>query len=438
MKEFNLDHLVGLGWKTIRELETEQGILASHKEEIYGCIFGRDSLITILKLLRAVPYANSDSEHILVLSKKVLTTLASLQGKVVNIESGEEPGKCIHEYRLNNHEQLTVNLERPWYVYDDGSMKNYDTVDATPLFLIAIYRHLQASKDDGFVLQIMPNIEAALNWVLNFGDSDNDGFIDYKFPPERTHGGLKTQSWMDSEESIFHEDGTVPVYPIAPVEVQAYAYLALRLWDDYFKEERPDFANLLKLRADHLKENFNEKFVLKDGLENIELAYAIDGTGKPLISPRSSMGHCLWASKNIKCDSEVDCIIENQYIKNIADRLMQPDLFEPRAGIRTLSKRSKNYSPNSYHNGSIWPHDNSLIADGLEDLGFVQEGRRVKEAVIRAIQHFDTPIELFVFDGDNYADYCSRNGQLACKKQAWSAASILSMSVGLLSERAIG
>src|SRR6185437_15082746 len=125
------EHLWDIGYSALRELETEQGILASGKEEIFGCIFGRDSLITTLEMLRA--YERTGDAYLLALAHKVLTNLIALQGKEVNIESGEEPGKCIHEFRPSNHGHLTGHSEHPWYVYPDDVMRNYDTVDATPL-----------------------------------------------------------------------------------------------------------------------------------------------------------------------------------------------------------------------------------------------------------------------------------------------------------------
>lgn len=127
------DELWTLGLNTIKELETEKGILASGKEEIYGCIFGRDSLITALKLLKA--YQKTEDTYFLQLVKKILTSLADLQGENTNIESGEERGKIIHEYREKDHEHLTARGDRPWYVYSDNTMRNYDSVDSTPLFL---------------------------------------------------------------------------------------------------------------------------------------------------------------------------------------------------------------------------------------------------------------------------------------------------------------
>ncbi len=410
-----------LGFTTIKELETEQGILASGKEEIYGCIFGRDSLITSIKLLNA--YKKTGNEYFLILVKKILLNLARLQGKEVNIESGEEPGKCIHEFRPRNHEHLTKNLSNPWYVYPDNAMKNYDTVDATSLFLSAVYQYYRLSKDEQFLNAMYHHVSLGLDWILNFGDTNKDGFLDYRVHPERKHGGLTTQSWMDSAESVFHENGEPAVFPIAPVEVQCYAYVALRAWGNFFKNTDSAKSEQLEARAKNLKVLFNEKFVQeKDG--EFSLAFAIDGNGKPLVSPRSSMGHCLWMCFENE-GGQKESILNSEYIPRLSTRLLAPDLFEPEAGIRTLSAKSLRYDPCSYHNGSIWPHDTAMIVTGLENFGFKEEASKVRNALNKAYTHFKTPIELFAFTDGKYAEYRSPGGQTACKKQAWSAASLL-------------
>lgn len=284
-------------------------------------------------------------------------------------------------------------------------MRNYDSVDSTPLFLIAIHRFIEVGGDRKFRSHIEPFVAQALEWLDNYGDSNQDRFIDYQFRPERKYGGLVTQNWMDSSEAVFHETGDEVVYPVAPVEVQAYAYLALHLWG---KNED----------AERLKELFNQKFI-HDG----KLASAIDGRGRAITSARSSVGHCLWAARVIG-GGKVDSIVADQYIPAVVGSLLSRELFEPAAGIRTLSTASRGFNPQSYHNGSIWPHDNSLIAEGLENFGFYREARAVREAMLSAISHFQTPIEMFAYQ-DGLREYCSSSGQTACRKQAWSAASLL-------------
>ncbi|MBX4191932.1 hypothetical protein KW798_00365 [Candidatus Parcubacteria bacterium] len=392
-----------LGVSSIRALETDEGILASGKEELYGCVFGRDSLITSLSLLKV--YEKTHDEYFLSLVKKVLRTLAKLQGYEVVIESGEEPGKIIHEYRPTGHEHLTQALEERWYLYPDNVMRNYDSVDSTPLFLMVCYEYLRVSQDQAFIDELRPNIDAALRWLTTYGDSNGDGFIDYRFHPDRKGGGLRTQSWMDSTESVFNEDNDErPQYPIAPIEVQAYAYVALRAWG---KEER----------AQRLKEQFNEHFVYRKG-RHLQFAYAIDGKGNKLGSMRSSVGHTLFAT--FKGES----ILDAEFVPQLVKRLLARDLFVPTAGIRTLSSRSKKYDPMSYHNGTIWPHDTQLIAEGLHNFGYHKEAQMVQTGLLDAYSHFDSPVELFAYKR-GLKEYESASGQKACKTQAWSAASLL-------------
>jgi len=412
-----------LGLETIMELETERGILASSREEIYGCLFGRDSLITSINLLKA--YEKSGHKYFLTLVRKVLLNLAELQGSSVNIESGEEPGKIIHEYREDNHAHLTLRKDKPWFTYPDGTMRNYDTVDATPLFLIAAARYIKLSGDKDFLDEIWLNVERALEWMNATSDKHKYGFLSYRFPTERTFGGLVTQSWMDSFESIFHEDDEPTPYPIAPAEVQSYAYLAYRLWAKELKVR--DIATSLanERRATQLKKNFNKYFVHNS--EKFELAFALDGANRAMLSPRSSMGHLLWAALTSNLDGEDDCILESTFIPKLVTRMFSPDLFEPQAGIRTLSKTSKKFDPTSYHNGSIWPHDTAIVASGLENFGYTEKANMLRESLRSAFEHFNTPVELFVYTDDGYKDYVSPVGQRACAKQAWSAASILAL-----------
>jgi glycogen debranching enzyme len=414
--------LWNLGFDTIKELETDLGIMASGREEIYGCIFGRDSLITSLKLLRV--YEQTKDPYFLNLVKKVLENLSVLQGTTINIESGEEPGKCIHEFRTSNHEHLTKRSENPWYVYPDDTMRNYDSIDATPLLLIAFYRYLQASGDQAFIDEKIGTIKAALNWLTEYADTNGDGFIDYRLHADRKYGGLITQSWMDSTESVFHEDGSPIAYPIAPVEAQSYAFLAYRLWSIYFFHRDNALTEALDQKAESLKTAFNATFVMNDSV-GLVLAAGIDGNGKLLSSVRSSMGHVLWASLDEKRDGIQESILSANHIPELVNRIMAPDLFAPKAGIRTLSTYSSCYSANSYHNGSIWPHDTSIIAEGFELFGFKHEAQQIRTAVLSALTHFNTPIELFTYIDDMYAEYSSPLGQSACKKQAWSAASLL-------------
>lgn len=430
--EYDADYFYHLGIQTIQALEVPGGVLASSVEEIYGCIFGRDSLITALKLLEA--YRLDTNPYYLYLTRKILEGLLELQGKETNIESGEEPGKCIHEFRATAHERLTKAATPPWYMYSDGTMRNFDSIDSTPLLLIALYRYCQKSHDTNFIEAKEQQINLALDWILKYGDKNGDGFIDYEKHPERKTGGLIVQSWMDSSEAVFHEDEVETVFPIAPVEAQAYTFLALTLWSNYFKNKSKKRSKTLSDKAKNLKKKFNKNFILKSDEQPI-FSHAIDNTGKPLTSKRSSIGHILWACLNERDDGKTDCILDKTCIEPLVENLMAPDIFEPTAGIRTLSKSSRVFDPISYHNGSIWPHDNSLIAEGMENFGFKKQADEIRLALFSAYEHFRSPVELFAFHEGDYLEYKSASGQIACRQQAWSAASMIADALVLKKEK---
>jgi len=419
------DALWEMGLKSIRELETSEGILASSRSEAYGCIFGRDSLITSLALLKI--YERTGDEYFLALTEKILRTLANLQGRSHQIESGEQPGKIIHEFRPDNHEHLTQLSQSPWFIYPTGEMRNYDSVDSTPLFLMAAAEFARLTHDPSAAVSLLPNVRQALLWILNWGDSNGDMFLDYQLHPERTFGGLSVQSWMDSTESVFYEDSPErPPYPLAPVEVQAYAWVALCRWSEYFLAlkhmEDKALGATYAARAEVLRQKFNEEFVIQ-GPRAASLAYAIDGKGQKLASARSTMGHVLWATHH------GESILHKEYVPHIRNRLMARDMFVPQAGVRTLSRLSKHYDPVSYHNGSIWPHDTAILAQGLENFGYTEDAKRLRQALRHAYDHFKTPIELFGYNR-GFREYAPPEGaEGACRIQAWSAAALLSVSM---------
>ncbi len=414
--------------RTIQSLEVPEGILASGRDEVYGCVFGRDSLITSLLLLKV--YKKTKDTYFLSLVRKILINLGKLQGTKVNQESGEEPGKNIHEFRPGNHEHLTKHLTQPWYVYDDNIMRNYDTVDATPLFLMACKEYFEVSEDAAFLDEILPYVRASLSWLSIYGDTNNDAFIDYRFHQDRRFGGLAVQSWMDSSESLFFEDNdTRPSYPIASVEVQAYSYAAFVGWGVYFAIEDPQYAKILSEQAGMLKKRFIEIFVRTD-TGKTALAAGVDGTETLLTSVRSSMGHCLWAAPILHGELP-QSILDSAHVSGIVERLMQQDLFIPQAGIRTLSSLSSHFEVNSYHNGSIWPHDTGIIAEGLERFGYTDEAQRVRVALLNSYAHFETPIELFAYGDEGFEEYRGPSGQSACRTQAWSAAALLATLVSI-------
>jgi len=424
-------------YQLLQELSTEDGIIASGKEEVYGCLFGRDFAKTAIKILRVAqkPEINNyfDITPLLLAVRRGLIALTSLQGKETNIQSGEEPGKGIHEYRPTNYERLLTFDTKPWYVYPDRRLRNYDSLDSTPLLLIAIYRYWQVTGDNEFLLPVLPNVEAGLNWIITYGDRDKDQLLEYELAKERTYGGLVVQSWTDSVESMLDSTGKFPLYPIAPVEVQGYGWLALKLWSDFYFDESlnvsrtESFAYKLSHQAKAMKKRFNETFIMQD--EGLHYApQALDGaknqiktiTGNPLL--------LLWAtySKN----GHTEAILADEYIPDFVRRGFLTDLFEPDAGIRTMSTKSPTFvsSQNNYHNGSFWPILNGMIHEGLLHWQFEEEANRLKEATLQPIIHFGSPIELYVKDElAKYLLYKNPNGQESCRNQAWSAAAALDL-----------
>lgn len=422
MRNKKSTELYTIGFRTIQELKSEQGILASGKNELYGCLFGRDSLITACKLF--VAHTRNPNPAYLEIARACLRTLAQLQGKEHNPESGEAPGKILHEYRVDNHEHLTRHLETPWYVYEDGTMRSYDSVDATPLFILTLWRYYETTNDATLVHELLPALVHALTWLTEYGDSNSDGLIDYHIPEGRTFGGLVTQSWMDSTEALFHEDGSAVTYPIAPVEVQAYAYAAYVMSHYYLPLLGHTELTGLDLRAAELKQHFNERFPIGIG-RAFELASAIDGSGTPIETVRSSIGHVLWATWRHPDTGELVSVLDTKDRRKLAKRLFQNDLFEPQAGIRTLSTRSIRYASESYHNGSIWPHDTGMILEGLRTCGYVREAAKLRRALATTYRAVPAPVEFVSIIEGVPAIGRTETGQRACMQQAWSAATLV-------------
>lgn len=415
-----------LAYDSIKDLVSIDGINASGRDEVYGCTFGRDSALTILKILRV--HSRNPDPFLLEICKKALLTLINLQGKEFNIESGEEPGKFIHEFRRDKYEHL-INRENPWFLYPDKTLRNYDSIDATPLILIAVYKYWQISNDNEFLTVALDAVEKALNWIITFGDQDKDLLLEYSFHPQRKCGGLLVQSWTDSFESLLDNTGQMPKYPVAPIEVQGYAWLALRLWSDYYANGHPEFSVKLFSQSDKMKKVFNEKFIIKDKDFTFGVQ-ALDGdknqiktiTGNPLI--------LLWSSYHGK--NGLETILDEDYIIEFVKRGFLEDLFDKDAGIRTMSSSALTFNPkqDSYHNGSFWPILNGLIFEGLVNWGFLVEAQQLKQASLKPLYFFQTPIELYVKTTDgSYLEYSSPSGQKSCKIQAWSAAAALDFLV---------
>lgn len=430
--------LFDIAQRSFHEITPEGVINASGKEEIFGCLFGRDSAETINALLDTLELNPQslpiDREIILTTCKKTLLELINHQGKTTNPNSNEQPGKFPHEVRFKNYEHLTNKAPNPhapwenaWYLYDDKVMRSYDSIDSTPLTLLAIYKYSQI--DPTFIEnpKVKESVILGLNWIITYGDHDKDGLLEYTYDKNnRTTGGLLVQSWTDSHESIKNPDGSMPEYPIAPVEVQAYAWLSLKKWADYFADSSPDFAQKIISQASYIKKGFNNLFIYQDKGFHY-LAQALDGTKNQLRIPSVNQLITL-AYTHIRYDGTLESIVEKQVIPDIITRSFLPDLYKSGIGPLTMSSEYPTYNPNqdSYHNGSIWlwPYRQWYIA--LNNFGFTDKASRVQNDFISCLTELGTPSELFTLDElGKIREFKNHSGQTGCKNQAWTLAALI-------------
>lgn len=348
--------------------------------------FGRDSLLTSWMLLPID----------LRLALGVLQTLAETQGSRDDLLTEEQPGRILHELRRGPDSSLPLGSNGAYY----GS------IDSSPLFVMLLgelRRWGQASED---VDAMLPNADRALKWIIEHGDRDGDGFVEYQRSSDR---GLRNQGWKDSADAITFADGTLADPPIALAEVQGYTYAAY-LARAHFAVESGDhnLAREWTERAMRLKDAFNDAFWLPD---HGYYALALDRNKRPVDALASNMGHCLWTG-----------IIAESRAESVVAHLMDPEMFSG-WGIRTIASSMAAYNPMSYHNGSVWPHDNAIIAAGMSRYGYVAEAERVAVAILDAADAFGGRLpELFC--GMSRDDFARPIGYpTACAPQAWAAAS---------------
>ncbi len=354
----------------------------------FSTVFGRDALITALATLWWCPE----------IARGVLLHLAALQAQEEDPRREAEPGKILHEQRRC---EMARTGEVPFGQY-------YGSVDATPLFVVLAGRYIQRSGDEAFLQQLWPHIEAALTWIDTYGDADGDGFVEYT---SKAHKGLRNQGWKDSDDSIFYPDGSLAEPPLALCEVQGYVYeakiLAASMAEALGKLEE---ANRLRQQASTLRKKFLEQFWCE---EFKGYALALDGEKKPCRVRSSNMGHCLFSG-----------IADPTHAAYIAEQMMQPDFFTG-WGIRTVPEGEGRFNPMSYHNGSVWPHDNALIAAGLARYGYKAEAIRVLTGLFDATQFLEMKRLPELFCGFTRRQ---REGPtlypVACLPQAWAAASV--------------
>lgn len=363
----------------------------------FSTLFGRDSLITASQTLMLNP----------ALARETLTLLAAYQGKTEDEWREEEPGKILHELRLG---EMARCLEIPHTPY-------YGTIDATPLWIMLYAEYYAWTHDRETQERLWPNALAAMDWIdRNFKET---GYLGYA---RKSRRGLLNQGWKDSGDCIVNRKGQLATGPIALCEVQAYVYAAkVRLAEIARMKKRIDLADQWQEEARNLKERFNQDFWIQD--EDF-CALALDGEGNQVDSITSNPGHCLHLG-----------IFTPEKAYSVAERLRAPDMFNG-WGIRTLSSLSPAYNPMGYHIGSVWPHDNSLIAMGLRSLGLIDQALEVSQGLLDMTrrQPYQRPPELFCgyerTDGNDPVQY-----PVACTPQAWATGSIfqlLQMMVNLV------
>ena len=371
--------------------DTPEGLYPYAGVPWFSTAFGRDGIITALQYLWLAPE----------LGRGVLNFLATHQADQVDPARDAEPGKILHETRKG---EMAALGEVPFLCY-------YGSVDATPLFVMLAGAYYDRTGDRAFVEAIWPNIERALAWIDEYGDSNGDGFVDYA---RHSANGLVQQGWKDSDDSVFHADGRDAPGPIALCEVQGYVYAAwraaARLADLFGECER---ARELRRRADDLKDRFNRAFWLD---ELGTYAIAIDGEEQPCRVRTSNPGHVLFTG-----------IAAREYARRLSETLLSPDSFNG-WGLRTVARGEARYNPMSYHNGSVWPHDTAIGAMGLARYGFKEKAMQLMTGLFNASITLDLHRLPELFCG-----FQRRPGQgptlypVACAPQAWASGAVFQL-----------
>ena len=351
-------------------------------------VFGRDSLLTAWMTLIADP----------TLAEGVLRTLARFQGDDLNPRTEEEPGKILHEMRFGAAGGLALG----------GGDVYYGSIDSTPLFVMLLGELRRWHLEDAAVAELLPHAMRAMEWIERFGDRDGDGYVEYE---RLNHEGLANQGWKDSWDAVRFADGRLAATPIALCEVQGYVYAAFVAMAHFARESGDDdgYARWAD-KATSLRRRFNEDFWLD---EHGWYALALDGDKRPVDALASNIGHLLWTG-----------IVEPDRAPFLAERLLSTKLFSG-WGIRTLATSMAAYNPVSYHNGSVWPHDNALCAAGLARYGFVDHAHRVIEAQLAAAEATGARLpELFAGLGRDEVPVPAPY-PASCSPQAWASASPL-------------
>jgi glycogen debranching enzyme len=368
----------------------------------FATLFGRDSIFTALSVLQFNPD----------IAGRTLKVLAALQGSKVDDARDEQPGKIVHEIRAG---EMAATGEIPFDRY-------YGTIDATPLFLWLVGLYVSITGDLKLATDLWPNIERALEWIDKWGDRDHDGYVEYK---RETPQGLANQGWKDSFDSISHADGELAAAPIALCEVQGYLYAAyMEIGSVAARLGHVELAGKLAQRAAALKSRFLRDFWIE---QKQTVALALDGAKNACKVMSSNAAHCLATG-----------IVDGAHGQELSERLLRDDMFTG-WGIRTLSDSEPRYNPMSYHNGSVWPHDNAIAALGLARCGDRAGVIRVLEGLLDAAVSFRSGSLPELFCGFHREPHLGPVPYpVACHPQAWSAASVFLILQAILGMRIQG
>jgi glycogen debranching enzyme len=368
--------------------ETDNGIYPYAGVPWYSVPFGRDGIITAWECLWLYPD----------LTKGVLTYLSKTQAKELDSFNDAEPGKIFHEKREGEMAELG---EIPFKMY-------YGSIDGTPLYIGLAGAYYERTGDIDFIKSIWANIEMALEWIDNYGDMDGDGFVEYI---KKSENGLFNQGWKDSHDSIYYENGEIAKGPIALCEVQGYVYEAKLAASNLARKLGfTKKSDKLCKEAIDLKDKFQKAFWSKD---KNTFVIALDGKKKQCNINSSNAGHCLFSG-----------IVPKSHSQQIANNLVSEKMFSG-WGIRTIAMDESRYNPMSYHNGSIWPHDNAIIAFGLAKYGHKKEVNKIFEAMFDMSIYFQNQRLPELFCGfEKRENQGPTEYPVACSPQAWSIGSV--------------